>query len=143
MQAGLAARGLQLDFWKIAMRPGKPLMFGALGEFPLLGLPGNPVSAFVCALLFLKPAIARLSGLPDEAVQTEPARLKISMKANDQREDYLRATLSRDAQGWLVSPFSVQDSGMLRTLAAADALVIRAPFAARRSKRVPRLTSSG
>ncbi len=130
VQAGLASRGLQLDFWKIAMRPGKPLMFGAIGRLPLLGLPGNPVSAFVCALLFLKPAIARLAGLAAPAQETEPARLAGAMKANDQRADYVRASLSRDESGWLVTPFPVQDSGMLRTLAVADALVLRAPFAA-------------
>jgi molybdopterin molybdotransferase len=104
-------------------------MFGGLGLLPLLGLPGNPVSAFVCALLFLKPAIARLAGLPDAAPETETARLKTPMKANDQREDYVRAMLSRDAQGWLAEPFPMQDSGMLRTLAKAEALILRAPFA--------------
>ena len=130
VQAGLALRGLRLDFWKIAMRPGKPLMFGALAELKLLGLPGNPVSAFVWALLFLKPAIARLAGRPDEMPETEPARLGSAMKANDQRADYVRASLERDDQGWRVSPFPVQDSGMLRTLARASALILRAPFAA-------------
>jgi molybdopterin molybdotransferase len=129
VQAGLESRGLKLDFWKIAMRPGKPLIFGAIGDLPLLGLPGNPVSAFVCALLFLKPAIARLSGLPDSGPETEPARLLTAMKANDQREDYVRATLGQDASGWVVTPYAVQDSGMLRTLARADALILRPPYA--------------
>jgi molybdopterin molybdotransferase len=129
VQAGLAARGLQLDFWKIAMRPGKPLMFGRLGPMPMLGLPGNPVSAFVCAMLFLRPAIERLSGLSGEALPLETARLGAPMKANDQREDYVRATLTRDDDGWIATPFSVQDSGMLRTLALADALILRKPQA--------------
>jgi molybdopterin molybdotransferase len=129
VQAGLAARGLQLDFWKIAMRPGKPLMFGRLGAMPMLGLPGNPVSAFVCALLFLRPAIERLSGAATDVLPFESARLGAAMKANDQREDYVRARLSRDHDGWIVTPFPVQDSGMLRTLALADALILRKPHA--------------
>jgi molybdopterin molybdotransferase len=127
VQSGLAARGLHLDFWKIAMRPGKPLMFGALGAMPMLGLPGNPVSAFVCALLFLRPAIDRLLGLAGDPPGTETARLAAPMKANDQREDYVRATLARDEAGWIVTPFPVQDSGMLRTLAHATALIQRPP----------------
>jgi molybdopterin molybdotransferase len=127
VHAGLASRGLKLEFWKIAMRPGKPLMFGALGAMPMLGLPGNPVSAFVCALLFLRPAIERLLGLPGDAPATESARLTAPMKPNDQREDYVRATLTRDESGWLATPFPVQDSGMLRTLAHAAALIHRRP----------------
>jgi len=129
VQAGLASRGLKLDFWKIAMRPGKPLMFGHLGALPMLGLPGNPVSAFVCALLFLRPAIERLSGLPGNAPPNEFARLSAPMKANDQRADHVRASLSREDGGWIVTPFPVQDSGMLRTLALADALILREPHA--------------
>jgi molybdopterin molybdotransferase len=125
VQAGLTSRGLALDFWKIAMRPGKPLMFGALGDLPMLGLPGNPVSAFVCALLFLRPALEVLGGLPARAPATERVRLGAAMKANDQREDYVRATLAHDGEGWVATPFAVQDSGMLRTLAQADALIRR------------------
>jgi molybdopterin molybdotransferase len=127
VQSSLAARGLNLEFWRIAMRPGKPLMFGSLGGLPVLGLPGNPVSAFVCSLLFLRPAIDRLLGFPGDPPETEPARLATKLKANDQREDYLRATLTRDAHGLVVTPFPTQDSGMLRTLAQADALIQRAP----------------
>jgi len=102
-------------------------MFGSLGAMPMLGLPGNPVSAFVCSLLFLGPAIDRLLGLPGGAPATETARLAAPMKANDQREDYVRATLARDETGWLATPFPVQDSGMLRTLAHATALIQRSP----------------
>ncbi len=129
VQAGLEARGLKLDFWKIAMRPGKPLIFGSVDGLPLLGLPGNPVSAYVCALLFLKPAIMRLGGLQDNAPETEQARLQTAMKANDQRQDYVRASLSRDERGWLATPLPLQDSAMLQALALADALILRVPFA--------------
>ena len=125
VQKGFASRGLTLDFWKIAMRPGKPLMFGTLGDLPMLGLPGNPVSAFVCAVLFLRSAIERMSGLPGDAPETEWVRLGAPMKPNDQRDDHVRATLVRDQGGWVATPFPVQDSGMLRTLARADALIRR------------------
>jgi molybdopterin molybdotransferase len=128
--AGLTERGLQVDFWKIAMRPGKPLVFGRLGPVPVLGLPGNPVSALVCAILFLLPALARLSGLPDAPPPVTEARLGAAMAANDARADHVRATLARDDAGRLVAtPFPVQDSAMLRRLALADALILRAPHA--------------
>ncbi len=128
VQAGLSERGLDVDFWKIAMRPGKPLMFGRMAALPVLGLPGNPVSALICALLFLRPAIERLCGLPGDAPPTEPARVTTPLKANDQRADHLRATLERDADGlWRATPFAVQDSAMLRRLAEADAVILRAP----------------
>jgi molybdopterin molybdotransferase len=127
IQESLGQAGLALDFWKIAMRPGKPLMFGAIGPLPLLGLPGNPVSAYVCALLFLRPALDALSGLPGHPPATEPARLTTSLKPNDQREDYIRATLTGDADGLAVTPFPIQDSGMLKTLANATALIQRPP----------------
>jgi molybdopterin molybdotransferase len=127
VQQGLAARGLRLDFWKIAMRPGKPLIFGALGEVPMLGLPGNPVSAFVCALLFLQPAIQRMSGLAGDPPALVPARLGAALKPNDAREDYVRAWLTEAPGEIVATPFATQDSGMLRTLAGADALIRRPP----------------
>jgi molybdopterin molybdotransferase len=130
VQAALAAQGMVLDFWRIAMRPGKPLMYGRLGDMPMLGLPGNPVSALVCGILFLMPAIARLTGLPGDPPMAEPVRLGAAMPANDGREDYVRASLlTQDAGGWVAHPFPVQDSGMLSRLARADALVIRPPYA--------------
>ena len=128
VRQGLASCGLVLDFWKIAMRPGKPLMFGWMDDMPVLGLPGNPVSAFVCALLFLRPAIECMIGLSGNAPATEQARLAEAMKSNDQREDYVRATLSRDVDGWVARPYSTQDSGMLRNLAGADALIRRPAY---------------
>ena len=128
--SGLQTRGLVVDFWQIAMRPGKPLLFGNLGAVPVLGLPGNPVSAMVCAALFLLPALARLSGLPAAPPPTTTAILGAPVKENDRRADHLRAEISFDAQGRLVAtPFGYQDSALLRRLALADALVLRPPFA--------------
>ncbi len=128
--AGLTKRGLTVDFWKIAMRPGRPLMHGALGAVPVLGLPGNPVSALVCAILFLIPAIARLNGLPAGPPPTTIASLGAPLAANDWRADHLRATLAIGADGKLsATAFGVQDSAMLRRLSLADALILRAPHA--------------
>ncbi len=128
--SGLKTRGLTLDFWQIAMRPGKPLLYGRLGAVPVLGLPGNPVSAMVCALLFLGPALARLSGLPAAAPPVSTAILAAPVKANDHRADHLRATVRLAEDGRVMAtPFPVQDSAMLRRLALADALILRAPHA--------------
>jgi molybdopterin molybdotransferase len=130
VQAALGPRGFSLDFWKIAMRPGKPLIWGELHGTPLLGLPGNPVSALVCGVVFLVPALRRLSGLPAGPVERRMAVLGRSLEANDRRQDYLRATLDRDPAGLPVATsFPVQDSSMLATLARADALLVRAPHA--------------
>ena len=129
VQAGLARQGFTLDFWKIAMRPGKPLIFGQVHGLPVLGLPGNPVSAYVCATLFLAGAIAVLGGLPPQAPKLMKARLGAPMKANDRREDYVRAMLSDDGTGWVANALPMQDSGMLRALARAEALIRRAPYA--------------
>ena len=126
----LKARGMTLDFWQIAMRPGKPLLFGQLGPTPVIGLPGNPVSAIVCAILFLLPAVARLSGLPAAPPPVSPAVLGAPVKQNDRRADHMRATIRVDQAGRIVAtPFPVQDSAMLRRLALADALVLRPPQA--------------
>lgn len=130
VRSALLEDGLELDFWQIAMRPGKPLMVGRYRGTPMLGLPGNPVSSFVCALLFLKPALARLSGEPDRPEPMAAARLGAPLGENDRRQDYLRARLSRAADGALeVTPFEAQDSSMMRILAAADCLVLRPPRA--------------
>ncbi len=129
VQAGLARQGFALDFWKIAMRPGKPLIFGSVDGLPVLGLPGNPVSAYVCATLFLGGAIAMLGGLAPAAPVLETARLGAPMKPNDAREDYVRALLAHDGAGWVATPLPVQDSGMLRALAQAGALIRRMPHA--------------
>jgi molybdopterin molybdotransferase len=126
----LSEEGLAIDFWQIAMRPGKPLMVGRYRGTPMLGLPGNPVSTLVCSLLFVKPALDRLSGLPDEVAPAVTARLAVPLKQNDRRQDYLRARLTRAPDGMLeVTPFEVQDSSMMRPLAASDCLVMRPPHA--------------
>jgi molybdopterin molybdotransferase len=128
VQSGLARHGFALDFWKIAMRPGKPLIFGHVGAMPVLGLPGNPVSAYVCATLFLKPALDVMAGLPEAAPVFELARLRGSLPVNDMREDYLRANLSWQNGSLVAAAFAKQDSAMLRPLANADALIRRPPF---------------
>jgi molybdopterin molybdotransferase len=128
--SSLQTRGLVLDFWQIAMRPGKPLLFGRMGGVPVLGLPGNPVSAMVCSALFLLPALALMRGLPAGPPPTAPAVLGAAVKENDRRADHLRATVTTNDLGRLVvTPFPVQDSAMLRRLAVADALVLRPPYA--------------
>ncbi len=131
VQSVLGEIGFELGFWKIAMRPGKPLIFGHVGDTPVLGLPGNPVSALVCAMIFLRPALARMLGAADaEAAPRLTARLTEPLGENDERQDYLRAKLGNDDGGGLVvTPFSRQDSSMLAMLAAADCLILRAPHA--------------
>ena len=119
---------LKVAFWKIAMRPGKPLIFGRYNSIPFLGLPGNPVSALVCALLFLKPMIFRLLGASDAPLRTTQARLASALPANDQRQDYVRCHVVGQADGTQIAEaFPVQDSSMLRTYAFADGLIVRPP----------------
>ncbi len=132
VQRALQQRGMELGFWKIAMRPGKPLMFGHVAGRKVLGLPGNPVASVVCALIFLVPLIRALCGDREPGRDmSEPAQLGVLLRANDERQDYLRATLTWRADGILIAtPFAEQDSGQIFLLAAADALVIREPFAA-------------
>src|SRR4029077_4566223 len=130
VREALAVDGFELDFWQIAMRPGKPLMVGRYRGTPMVGLPGNPVSTLVCALLFLKPAFDRLSGVLAEPEPQLTARLGVALSKNDRRQDYLRSKLVPADDGMLeVFPFDVQDSSMMRLLAAADCLVVRAPHA--------------
>jgi molybdopterin molybdotransferase len=129
VQEALGAAGLVVDFWKIAMRPGKPMLFGRLGDAAFLGLPGNPVSAVICSLLFLLPALERLQGLPGDGPRVEPSRLGADLPANDQRQSYLRARLTRDETGKIIATAAAeQDSSMISVLAAAEALIVRPPF---------------
>lgn len=130
VHAALVTLGFDLEFWKIAMRPGKPLMFGHVGRKAILALPGNPVSALVCAHLFLRPAIAAMLGAEEVEPRFERAVLQRSMPANDRREDYVRARLATDPDGRLLAdPYPMQDSGMIAILAAADGLIRRRPLA--------------
>jgi molybdopterin molybdotransferase len=120
---------MALSFWKVAMRPGRPLMHGRLGPMAVLGLPGNPVSSYVCAFLFLVPLIRRLCGRSDLVTPAESVRLGCDLPENDERADYLRAALTGEADGLVATPFPVQDSSMMAPLAKADCLVIREPHA--------------
>jgi molybdopterin molybdotransferase len=128
MREVLVGMGMELDFWKIAMRPGKPLMFGRFGKVRVLGLPGNPVASLVCSHLFVKPLVARLAG--SEAVHDfRDGVLGADMAANDLREDYVRARTRVDGSRLVATPFEIQDSSMLRTLAEAGGLIVRPPHA--------------
>ena len=129
VQTAFAAEGMALSFWKVALRPGRPLVHGTLGPMQVLGLPGNPVSAYVCAFLFLVPLIRRLSGRSDLTNPTESALLGCDLAANNERADYLRATLRDGPDGRIATPFPEQDSSMMAPLAKADCLMIREPHA--------------
>lgn len=121
VRPALLGVGAVLDFWKVAMRPGKPLMAGQLGDSLVLGLPGNPVSAFVTALLFLKPAIAALSGASHALPETCPGILGAAMPAVGVRTDHIRARL----EGNRLFPAGIDDSAILSGLGKADALIVR------------------
>ena len=129
VQDVLKEAGMELSFWRIAMRPGKPLMAGKLGACQVLGLPGNPVSAMVGATLFLEPLIRKMLG--DETPQpTLKARLGGPVADNDKRQSYLRASLHETDDGaFLATPFTGQDSAQMAGFAHADCLIIRPPFA--------------
>jgi len=129
VRPALEAAGGAIDFWRIALRPGKPMMAGRLGGKLVLGLPGNPVSAFVTALLFVKPLVARLAGAADPLPRSMSAIVGEPLPANGPRTDYLRAEL-RDGR---LYASTIQDSSMLLTLARSTCLIIRpahAPIAA-------------
>jgi len=127
LRPALEKEGMTLDFWRIAMRPGKPLIFGRLGDALVLGLPGNPVAAFVCGLLFLRPLLRALQGDPEaEADRTEIVALGSDLPANKTRRDYLRARLTWNSDGQIVAtPQPLQDSSLLTELAHSQALIVR------------------
>lgn len=129
VQAAFKACGVKIDFWKIALRPGKPFMYGRKGLTHVMGLPGNPVSALVTARIFLKPLMDVFAGLPVQETG-HTAMLSGDLPANDNRQDYMRATVVVEADGRrVVTPFGLQDSSMQRTLQSSQALIIREPFA--------------
>ena len=128
VRSALEPLGFVLDFWQIAMRPGKPLIFGRLRNTPLLGLPGNPVSAMVCSVLFLAPALAAMQGTSYER-PIRKARLGAPLKANGKRQDYIRAKLSTPEGMLRAEPFAMQDSSMQKAFAHADGLIVRYPHA--------------
>ncbi|MFL5259229.1 MAG: gephyrin-like molybdotransferase Glp [Hyphomicrobiales bacterium] len=129
VQEALARSGIELDFWKIAMRPGKPLMFARRRRQRVMGLPGNPVSALVCARIFLTPLLCAHLGVSTDDEPIE-AHLTVPLSANDGRQDYVRAKLARkDGAAYEVTPLPKQDSSMQRTYAQAGALIVRAPNA--------------
>jgi molybdopterin molybdotransferase len=125
VRPALAAAGVDLDFWRIALRPGKPMLAGRRGAMAVVGLPGNPVSAYVTALLFVRPLVAHLAGAADPYPRATAAILGEALPANNERTDYLRAEL-RDGR---VFASTIQDSSMLRTLARSTCLVVRPPHA--------------
>jgi molybdopterin molybdotransferase len=130
VQRALTQEGLKLSFWRIAMRPGRPMMHGVLNGMHVLGVPGNPVSSYVCAFLFLLPLLRKLAGRADLAHRLIAAKLGADLPANDERADYLRATLSEDSDGNLIAtPVPAQDSSLMANLAKADCLLFREPFA--------------
>jgi molybdopterin molybdotransferase len=129
VQRALASEGLDLSFWRVALRPGRPMMHGRLGGMQVLGLPGNPVSSYVCAFLFLVPLLRKLAGRADTEPKSEPARLGRDLPENDERADYLRATLEPGRDGPVATPLPAQDSSLMAPLAGADCLLIRAPHA--------------
>ncbi len=140
VRQALKDRGLELGFYRVAMRPGKPLIFGRLGRVPVLGLPGNPVSAGVTTVVFLKPAMEAMLGIRRDEGPGATALLGRDLGKNDQRQDYLRAALALDGDGEAIAtPFDVQDSAMMARLAQADCLVVRPPHApaAKKGERVP------
>ena len=138
VQKSLGQEGLALSFWTVALRPGRPMLHGRLGPMHVLGLPGNPVSAYVCSILFLVPLIRRLAGRSDSGPVLEAAILGQDLPQNDERADYLRAQLSPGSDGLPVAtPAPLQDSSMLSPLAAADCLLVREPYAPAAGKGSP------
>lgn len=130
VQKSLKNEGLDLSFWRIAMRPGRPMLHGRLGAMQVLGLPGNPVSSYVCARLFMVPLIRRLCGEATVTPALVPATLGRDLPQNDERQDYLRAALTSNPDGTLTAtPIGNQDSSLMAPLARADCFVIREPYA--------------
>jgi molybdopterin molybdotransferase len=129
VQQALSSAGLELSFWRVALRPGRPMLHGRIGDMRVLGVPGNPVSAFVCAFLFLVPLLRSLSGRRDLFPPREWAFLGTDLPENDERTDYLRATLETRLDGYWATPMPQQDSSMMSALSRADCFIVREPSA--------------
>jgi molybdopterin molybdotransferase len=129
VQSALRSEGMDLSFWRVALRPGRPMMHGRLGELQVLGVPGNPVSSYVCSFLFLVPLIRKLSGRKDIEHVRQRAILGRDLPENDEREDYLRAVLTQGPDGEVVTPVTAQDSSLMAPLSRAGCLLIRPPHA--------------
>jgi molybdopterin molybdotransferase len=129
VRRALSSEGLDLSFWRVALRPGRPMMHGRLGRLQVLGVPGNPVSSYVVSFLFLVPLIRKLSGRSDVERKPESALLGRDLPENDEREDYLRAMLTESPDGPVATPVSSQDSSLMAPLSRAGCLVIRPPHA--------------
>ncbi len=120
-------KGMALDFYKVALQPGKPLMAGKLGDVPMVGLPGNPVSSMVCGHIFLRPMIDVMLGFEPKALPRETGTLSTGMRANGWREHYVRARVTSGPDGPVVTPFERQDSALLSILGQSNALMVRPP----------------
>lgn len=127
VQRALRTEGMDLSFWRVALRPGRPMMHGRLAKLQVLGVPGNPVSSYVCSFLFLVPLIRTMSGRTDPMHVRERAILGRDLPGNDEREDYLRAVLSRGPDGQVATPVTLQDSSLMAPLSRAGCLIVRAP----------------
>lgn len=128
IRSALGDSGLEIDFWRIAMRPGKPLIFGVFNGVPMLGLPGNPVSSQICGLIFMLPAMRRMLGLEPTVMARGKARLGAALPRNSKREAYLRASLTCGAKGeTIATPFNLQDSSVQSRMARADCLIVQPP----------------
>lgn len=128
-RAALEAEGAGIGFWKVAMRPGKPLMHGRIGGAEVLGLPGNPVSTLVCGVLFLVPLIRAMQGRSNILPEISAAILEKDLKPNDMRRDYVRGQVQTRDRQLRITPLTRQDSSLMMSLAAANALLIRPEFA--------------
>ncbi|MDC0549371.1 molybdopterin molybdotransferase MoeA [Alphaproteobacteria bacterium] len=118
----------QNEFWKIAMRPGKPLLFSIIGNTPLIGLPGNPVSSGVCSLIFVNIAIRSMLGITEKYPIFEKVTLNGTLSVNDERMDFVRAKINIEDGYLLATPINKQDSSMITQFSYSDCLIVRDPF---------------
>ena len=118
----------QNEFWKIAMRPGKPLLFSIVDNTPLIGLPGNPVSSGVCSLIFVNVAIRSMLGVTEKYPIFEKVTLNGTLPINDERMDFVRAKINIEDGNLLVTPINKQDSSMITQFSYSDCLIVRDPF---------------